>query len=120
MCGIHFYRTTRGEQPVERYMAMLDIRHRQKVAIRLELLAQAGPDLRRPYADVVSGPIRELRIPFGRLEHRILYAFFAGQAVVLLHAFAKKTDAILRKDLETAMERKKDVDRRLAAGEVLE
>jgi len=75
---IFFYRTSRGDRPVEEYLNDLDPRHRRRTAQRLELPAHEGPNLRRPYADVVVGPIRELRIGFGRLEHRILYYFVLG------------------------------------------
>lgn len=44
-----------------------------KVAAWLRLLQEKGPNLHRPYADILEEPIRELRISFGRLEIRLLY-----------------------------------------------
>ena len=119
MYRIYFYRNRRGERPVEEYLKGLEPRHRQKIATRLELLAQEGPALKRPYADVVSGPLRELRIGLGRLEHRILYYFVVRDAVVLLHAFTKKTQELPRREMDAALERIKDLNLRLAAGEAL-
>lgn len=120
MYTIWFYRTKGGRRPVEEYLADLEPRHRQRVAARLELLAQEGPELRRPYADVVDGPMRELRVGFARLEHRVFYYFVKSENVVLLHAFTKKTRQLPVREIETARERMKDLDRRLAAGEELE
>jgi hypothetical protein len=40
----------------------LDKKSRAKVAANLSLLEEEGPHLKRPYADVVRGKIRELRI----------------------------------------------------------
>ena len=57
------------------------------------MLEEKGPDLARPYADVVSGPIRELRVSFARLEIRMLY-FIHGGCVILTHGFFKKSREI--------------------------
>ncbi|MBI2933790.1 MAG: type II toxin-antitoxin system RelE/ParE family toxin [Planctomycetes bacterium] len=119
MYRIWFYRTERGERPVEQYVSGQDPRHRRRVAARLELLAEEGPQLRRPYADAVAGPLRELRVGFGRLEHRIFYYFVRGDNVVLLHAFTKKTQQLPAREIETAQQRMEEVNRRLAAGEEL-
>lgn len=113
------YRNQRGEAPVEKYLSELEARHRQKVAVRLQLLAQEGPNLRRPYADVVEGPLRELRVGLGRLEHRVVYYFVLKDAVVLLHAFLKKTGPIPEREMKVARERMDDLSRRRAAGEEL-
>lgn len=120
MYRIRTYRTLRGGQPVEDYLNGLEPKHRRKIAGILELLAQEGPNLRRPYADVLEGPLRELRVGLGRLEHRVLYYFVLKDAVVLLHAFLKKTDAVPQKEIDVAKERMKELNRRLAAGEELE
>ena len=117
---IFFYQTQRGDRPVEEYLSGLDPRHRRRAAERLELLASEGPNLKRPYADVLVGPIRELRVGFGRLEHRILYYFVLGDAVMLLHAFTKKTAEVPRREIDVARVRMEEVKRRLAAGEALQ
>ena len=105
---------------MEAYLASQPDRDRAKIEARMVLLAEEGPMLRRPFADVVEGKIRELRIGRGRLEHRILYYFVKGDSVVLLHAFLKKKQKLLRRELDLARSRMREVDRRLAAGEVLE
>ena len=42
----------------------LDKKTRAKAAAYLSLLEEEGPNLKRPYADVVRGKIRELRIHY--------------------------------------------------------
>ena len=120
MYRIRMYRNARGDQPVEDYLSGLEPKHRRKIAGILELLAQERPNLRRPYADVLEGPVRELRVGLGRLEHRVLYYFLVKDAVLLLHAFLKKTDAVPKKEIDIARERMKEMNGRLAAGEELE
>ena len=114
------FRTERGEAPVEAYLSGLEPRHRRKIAAHLELLAQEGPNLRRPYADALRGPLRELRIGLGRMEHRILYYFALKDAVVLLHAFLKKTRAVPEREIDVAYDRMESLNLRLRAGETIE
>lgn len=82
----------------------------------LELLAQEGPQLRRPYADHVKGDLRELRMQFGRNEYRVFHFFVEGERVVLVHAFMKKTQKLPEREIATAEERMKDFKRRLESG----
>jgi phage-related protein len=120
MHKIRFYRTRRGEAPVEAYVNGLEEKHRRKVLTHLGLLAQEGPHLRRPYADVLKGAIRELRVSLARHEHRVLYYFVKEDFVVLLHAFLKKTEAVPRKEIEVAEARMNELNGRIQAGEELE
>lgn len=119
MYRIFYYRNRRGSRPVEEYLGELEPKNRRKIAMRMELLMQEGPNLRRPYADTLEGPIRELRVGLGRLEPRILYYFVLRDSVVLLHAFTKKTDEVSRREIEIARQRMLEVNQRLAAGEDL-
>ena len=45
------------------------------MAAYLSLLEKQGPNLKRPYADIVRGKIRELRIHYSSNQFRILYFF---------------------------------------------
>lgn len=112
------YRTRRGDSPVEKFLDELPEKHQQKIAGFVDLLEEHGPALRRPYADHVRGPIRELRIQFGRGEYRILHFFMLRDLVVLLHAFRKKTEAIPEREIGLAEERMVDFRLRVEAGEV--
>lgn len=103
---------------MEEFVNSLPVKHQKKIAAILELLEGQGPQLRRPYADVVRGPLRELRVQFARHEYRALYFFMLRDLVVLVHGFAKKTDAIPQREIETAEGRMDDYRRRVAAGEV--
>ncbi len=57
----------------------------------VELLMEFGPNIRMPYSRPMGGGLFELR-PRGRGGlGRAFYCFVAGQRVVILHAFMKKT-----------------------------
>ena len=99
---IEFYRTSRGEEPVRRFLDELDRKLRIKAGRWLGMLEEYGPNLPRPYADVLDGPIRELRVGHGRLSVRLLYFFHANTIIVLAHGFLKKTDAVPPGEIEAA------------------
>lgn len=82
----------------------------------LSLLEERGPNLKRPYADLVRGKIRELRIHQSSNQYRVLYFFQLRDQVVLVHAFSKKTQQLKTKDLDLADKRMVDWLRRFPAG----
>ncbi|OGR68161.1 MAG: hypothetical protein A2081_02385 [Elusimicrobia bacterium GWC2_61_19] len=90
MYSVEFYQTPGGEYPARDFLAQLQAKVRAKVAKWLQLLQEEGPDLKRPYADMLHDGIRELRVSFGHIEVRLLY-FIDGKAIVLSHGFLKKT-----------------------------
>lgn len=96
-----FYETADGRCPTEDFLETLPLKVRAKVSKWLELLKREGPDLPRPYADVVRGKIRELRVSFGGLHHRLLY-FFYGKRIIVTHGFVKKAAAVPDEELVRA------------------
>ena len=105
---VEFYRTERGDSPVDEFLDGLEKRHRAKADKWLVLLEEAGPFLPRPYADVLEGPIRELRIGFGRLEARLLHFVHDKKIVVVTHGFLKKTRKVDQAEIEKAMKARTD------------
>jgi phage-related protein len=111
-----FYTTERGDSPVDDFLDGLDKKSRAKVAAHLSLLEEQGPNLKRPYADIVRGKIRELRIRQSSNQYRILFFFQARDEIVLAHAFSKKTPQLKEKDIELAERRMEDWTRRIMTG----
>ncbi len=87
---------------MDEFLDALDKKVRAKTLKWLTLLGEEGPNLPRPYADVVEGPIRELRISFGHLELRFLY-FFHGKKIVVTDGFLKKSRAINPAEVQRAL-----------------
>ena len=96
-----FFETSIGRFPTDDFLDTLQLKVRAKVEKWLEKLEEHGPDLPRPYADMVRGKIRELRIKFGSNQYRLLY-FFYGKIIVVTHGFVKKTDAVPVNEIELA------------------
>ncbi|RJO61760.1 type II toxin-antitoxin system RelE/ParE family toxin [candidate division WS5 bacterium] len=111
-----FYTTERGDSPVDDFLDGLDKKSRAKVAAHLSILEEQGPHLKRPYADVVRGKIRELRIHQSSNQYRILYFFQLRDQIILAHAFSKKTQQLKERDIELAERRMQDWIKRHPAG----
>ena len=74
-----------------------------------ELLMEHGPKLRLPHSRAFGGGLFELR-PRGTAGiGRALYCFIAGQRVVVLHAFIKKSQQTPDRDLKLARKRIKEL-----------
>lgn len=115
---IKYYITARGESPVQVFIDSLSQKPKEKVVRAIHLLEELGPNLPRPYADMVRGKIRELRIQFGRIEIRILYSFFMKEYILFSHAFMKKTREVPEPDISLAERRREDFISRLEKGEI--
>ena len=99
--AIEFYETERGDNFVAEFLDGLPEKTRNKTLAWIAMLKKYGPDLKRPYADLLDGPIRELRVQFARDAVRLLY-FFAGAVIVLTHGFIKKTNKVPLGEIEKA------------------
>ena len=113
-----FYETAKGRAVVREWLDQLGRKARAKVDMVLGLVASEGPDLRRPYSAPVEGAIRELRAKAAGRHHRLLYYFRESSHAVIVLGFIKKSRAIPPKEIETAIERMKDLERRIKRGEV--
>ncbi|MDP1989607.1 MAG: type II toxin-antitoxin system RelE/ParE family toxin [Syntrophales bacterium] len=116
MYNLIFYTSERGDSPLDDFLDALNKKSRAKVAAYLSLLEEQGPNLKRPYADIVQGKIRELRIQHSSNQYRILYFFEMIDQIVLVHAFSKKTQQLKKKDIDLAETRMDDWMLRFPAG----
>ena len=96
-----FHERSSGQCPIDEFLDDLPLKVRAKLMKWIELLESEGPDFPRPYADVIRGKIRELRVQFGSNQYRCLY-FFDGKQIVMTHGFIKKTERVPERDIEYA------------------
>jgi hypothetical protein len=68
----------------------------QAISVRVKLLAVSGPDLKRPYVDVIKTSrypnMKELIVPKGFSEFRVLFAFDPRRMALLLILGDKSTN----------------------------
>ena len=120
MYKVIFYKTSRGEEPVERYLKTLDIKIRTKCYKLLTLLENLGPSLKRPYADLLKNKIYELRIKHGSNQYRTHYFFFERDYIVVTHGFTKKTSSVPEAEITRAEAYREDFKGQIAKGEKYE
>jgi len=117
MYEVVFYLDRRERCPTEEFLDELELRIRAKVEKWMEKLEEEGPNLPRPFADVLRGKIRELRISFSSNHCRFLYFFF-GKKIIITHGFLKKSDRIPAGEIERAERSMRDFLLRYERGEI--
>ena len=116
-----FYREDQGV-PVLDWLKQLrrsDQRAYERCVAAIGRLAEAGYELRRPLADILTAGVYELRIRKDRVNFRILYFFHGRNIAVLSHALTKE-DKVPKADIERAIRRKKVFEADPAAHSYLE
>ena len=84
------YKEKSGDVPLLRWLKSLPVKVRCKWEARFELLEQSGYELRRPACDYLRNDIYELRLRYGTIQCRVLYAFVGRNVVLLSHGFSKE------------------------------
>lgn len=106
---LFFFRDSNGRVPLIDWLDELTPKVQQKCLVRLDRLAELGPQLRRPEADYLREGIYELRVGFQGIHYRILY-FFEGKDVVIVTHGLIKEDVVPPREIDLAI-RRRDVYR---------
>jgi phage-related protein len=91
---VYYYDTADGTSQVKSYVDALPVKERAKTLAFIGLLEANGPQLPRPYADLLKDGIHELRIKLTGTQARILYFFCYQNIIVLTNVFEKHTSAV--------------------------
>ena len=73
------------------------------------VMLEHGPDLGMPHTRAMGGGLFEVRAKGREGIGRAFYCIVAGQGIVILHAFTKKTEQTPTRELATARARLKEV-----------
>ncbi len=100
-----FYKTTRGDSPISKFILSLEVKAQSKVRDSIKLLTEYGIFLGLPHVKKLTGTVLwELRI-LGSNSIRILYIAITGKNFLLLHGFKKKKDKTPPKEIRMAEDR---------------
>ncbi|EMY60021.1 type II toxin-antitoxin system RelE/ParE family toxin [Leptospira terpstrae] len=102
------YFTENEEFPseIEIFINSKDERNQAKIFAWLNKLAELGPNLPRPYADLLIDGIHELRIKLSGSQIRILYFFCYKDYIILTNQFVKNTDKVPKAEIKKAIKRR--------------
>ncbi len=103
-----FYCTASGNEPVREWLKTLDVIDRKIVGQDIAT-AEFGWPVGMPVCRSLGNGLYEIRSDLA--SHRIARVIFciAGQSMVLLHGFIKKTQKTSRSELDLALKRKKEM-----------
>jgi len=114
MFTIKYYTLSNGEKPIEKFLDSLDLNMRVKALASIEILAEYGNALRKPYSKPVGKGLFELRIQFAGDITRIFYFFIMDNQIILTNGFIKKTHKTPQREIELARKYKADYERSIA------
>lgn len=103
-----FYCDSRRGSPVEEFLDSLDQRTQARFAWSIEQLRIRNVLAREPLVKKLDDKLWELREESQTNIYRVIYCFFSGRRIVLLHGFQKKTQKTPQREIETARRRLAD------------
>ncbi len=110
--SVIFYTTAEGAEPVRAFLNSLDAKTQIRFAWSIEHLRVRNTQATEPLVKHIEGKIWELRRASSGNIYRVMYFFFTGRRIVLLHGFQKKTPKTPRSEIEIAEQRMADFVKR--------
>jgi len=109
---IIYYSTVEDKSEIFDFIESISENNQIKVLSFIQILSEHGPNLPRPYADLLIDGIHELRIKLSGNQIRILYFFCYKEFIILTHSFVKATDKVPIKEINKAKKIKSDFTNR--------
>ncbi len=91
------------------FIKALPVRLKARYVVLTERMLEWGPDLGMPHTRAMGQGLFELRVKVQEGIARVFYCTQAGNEIIILHAFIKKTQETPNKVLNLAMRRLKEV-----------
>jgi len=103
-----YYEDISGKSEIYDYICSLKQNEQIKALGWISILEEKGPNLPRPYSDLLEDGIHELRIKITGKQIRILYFFCYKEFIILTNKFLKKSDKVPTKEILKAKELRKE------------
>ena len=97
-----YYSRQDGSRPVEEYINNLTLNEQAKTLAYINLLQEKGPNLPRPYADLLEDGIHELRVKLRGAQVRFLYFFCYQNIIIITNVFDKHTKKVPQEKINIA------------------
>ena len=114
--AIEYFVEDNGRVPVREFLGDLDPKTYVRFQWSIEQLRVRNTKARAPLVRPIEDKIWELREESSTNIYRILYCFFTGRRIMLLHGFMKKTQKLPRAELLIAQRRLARFEAREAEG----
>ena len=97
-----FYATEDGTCEAANFLKDRKTSDREKALAWISQLQSEGPQMPRPYADLLRNGIHEIRLKLSGDQARVLYFFCLKDIIVLTHGFIKTTDKVPEEEIKKA------------------
>lgn len=94
-----------GKVPMVEWLADLPLDSRDVCIAHVRWLKHKGFELRRPFADLLTSGIHELRAKRRGVNYRMLYFFHDTQTVVVSHGLVKQRSRVPESEIRRAVGR---------------
>jgi hypothetical protein len=101
-----YYEDQNGYSEVLDFINSLKENDQVKLLSWISILEEKGPNLPRPYSDLLKDGIHELRIKLSGTQIRILYFFCYREFIILTNKFVKNAKKVPEKEILKAIELK--------------
>ena len=105
---IIYYEGEDGQCPLQEFIDGRKERDQAKILPWIGQLEARGPQLPRPYADLLEDGIHELRVTASGDQIRVLYFFSYREFILLTHAFVKRTTEVPQAEVRRAQRLRTD------------
>jgi hypothetical protein len=105
---VMYFENSDGYSQVLEFMENRKVREKAKVLAWLDQLEKQGPNLPRPYADLLEDGIHELRVKLSGDQVRILYFFCFRDFIILTNGFIKTSNTVPKNEIQTAKKNRTD------------
>lgn len=106
--NVIYYETKEGQCPVKEFIDSRKTSNQAKILSIIAELEDKGPNLRRPYADILRDGIHELRTKLSGDEGRTLFFFCYKTYIILTHSFIKNQNEVPDAEIERAKSIRED------------
>jgi hypothetical protein len=103
-----YYEGRKGCSEVYDFIDDRKDREKAKIIALLDVLEEQGPQLPRPYADILEDGIHELRVKLSGNQVRILYFFCFREFIILTNVLIKTTDRVPPSEINKAKKLRTD------------
>ncbi len=101
--NIEFYKTA-TQSPIDDFILSLEERTQVKIGALLKRLRK-DPFGLKDYTRKLTKELYELKLYYSKKWLRIIYAFYQGKIIILLHGFTKKGKKTPKKEIKIAEQR---------------
>jgi hypothetical protein len=113
MWHVLYYESVDGKCAVKEFIDSISERSQAKILALIAALEERGPNLPRPYADLLKDGIHELRVKLSGNQFRVFYFFCYRDFIVLTNVLMKTTAKIPESEINIAQKCRDDFLKRI-------